>query len=162
MATFTSAQAASTYPTPGFSGGSAENVSWGTIAVAANPVAADIYQMCKIPGGSTIIGGYVMGSDLDTGTETLDMNVGWAANGTEALDADGLGNLGLWSGDAATNIKPEAGIYFPFAGVLYTAAPPTFTNETIIQLTCVTTAATFTAGQITVVVKYVQTLSQAT
>ena len=47
----------------------------GWIDVAANPVAADIYELCWVPAGFVCTGGFVMASDLDTGTEALDIDL---------------------------------------------------------------------------------------
>lgn len=86
----------------------------------------DVIQMVRIPAGATVIGGYVRATDIDTGTEALDIDVGWAANGVETADEDGFGNLGVWTGDSNND--------FAFGNVLWTAGPKFFTNETVIQL----------------------------
>lgn len=154
MTTFTATRAASTFPVAKPPGGAA-GVAWGTIEVAVNPVAADIYEMCRIPAGAIVTGGYIYSDDLDTNaTETLDLDVGWLANGAEAADPDGFGNLGVFTTDTVAGIKPEAGYQFPFGGTLITAGPQAFTRETVIAVTCVATAATFAAGTLSVVVNY--------
>ena len=70
----------------------------GTYTFAANPTAADIVELCVLPAGARIVGGFIYSQDLDTGTETLDIDIGWTANGGsgtyDAADPDGLGNLG--------------------------------------------------------------------
>ncbi len=58
---------------------------------ASDDEAGDVFRICSVPAGATVIGGYLQGKDLDTGTEALDIDVGWIANGVEALDADGFG-----------------------------------------------------------------------
>jgi len=155
MTTFIAARAASDFPVFKPSGGGILCRAFGTIAVALNPIAADIYQMCRLPKGAIVLGGSFYADDLDTGTETLDMDVGWADNGAEALDADGLGNLGVLTGDAITGYKPELGTLMPLAGVLLTAGSQTFAAETIIQVTAIVTAASFAAGNMTVAVDYI-------
>lgn len=128
----------------------------GYIDVAANPVAADIYRLCKVPAGAVVVGGRVYSGDLDTNaTETLDLDIGWEANSAEVADPDGFGNLGVLGTDTVAGVKPEAGYNFPFGGVLVTAGPKTFTKETVITVTCVATAATFAAGRLSVVVHYI-------
>ena len=100
MATFTALRAEPEQPKYGH--GIAGNVKfdYGVIEIATNPAAADIYQMCIIPAGASVISGFVKADELDTNaTETLDMDVGWAANGVEAADPDGFGNLAVWTGD---------------------------------------------------------------
>lgn len=156
MATFTATRAASTFPAYQNVGAGALSCAYGTIEVAANPVAADIYEMCRIPAGAVVVGGRIYSDDLDTNaTETLDLDVGWLANGAEALDADGFGNLGVMGTDTVAGIKPEGGYNFAFGGKLITDGPQTFTKETVIAVTCVATAATFAAGTLSVVVYYV-------
>lgn len=160
MATFTSTRAADTFPVydPSAGGNGMVCAAWGTIEVTANPADGDIYEMCKVPAGATILGGHVYADDLDTGTEALDMDVGWAGNGGsgtyDSADPDGLGNLGTWTGDAVTGVKPEVGVYFPLGGNLLNGDFPTFTNETTIQIEANTAANSFTAGALSLVVYY--------
>lgn len=154
MATFTATRAASTFPVTAVTGG-ALNVAWGTIEVAANPVAADVYEMCRVPAGAVVVGGYIYSDDLDTNaTETLDLDIGWLSNGTDAADPDGFGNLGVQGTDTVAGIKPESGYQYPFGGVLITEGPKTLVAETVIAVTTVATAATFAAGTLSVVVHY--------
>lgn len=156
MATFTAARAASTFPV--FSpphGGGQLCCAWGTIEVAANPVAADIYQMCKLPKGAVVHGGWITSDDLDTNaTETLDLDIGWADNGVDAADPDGLGNLGVMGTDTVAGIKVENGYQYPLGGTLITNPPLAFGAETMIQITCVATAATFAAGTLNLRIFY--------
>ena len=151
MATFTSASAASTEATYTPIGGGVVCAAYGTIEVAANPVAADIYELCKVPAGAKILGGNLYIDDIDTGTEALDMDIGWAA------DTDGLGNLAVITGDvfAAGNVSNVVGLNYPFAGILVDGDFPSFTAETKIIVTCNVTANAFTAGAMSAVVYYV-------
>jgi hypothetical protein len=138
-------------------GGGELACAYGAIAVTANPVAADVYQMCRVPKGAVVVGGMIYSGDLDTNaTETLDLDVGWAANGVDAADPDGFGNLGVMGTDTVAGIKPESGYQFPFGGVLITGGPVAFAEETVVTVTCVATAATFAAGTLAVVVYYVK------
>lgn len=155
MATFTAARAATTFPVYKPSAGMM-GVAYGVIEVAANPVAADVYEMCRLPAGAVVVGGWVRSDDLDTNaTEALDLDVGWAANGAEAADPDGFGNLGVQGTDTVAGIKPEAGYNFPFGGALITDGPQAFTRETVVTVNCVAPAATFAAGTLSVVVHYI-------
>lgn len=154
--TTTETRGATTYPLPGPAGhaGSLKvAIGWHDFA-SGDDEAGDVFRICSVPAGATVIGGYLQGKDLDTGTEALDIDVGWIANGVEALDADGFGNLGLLSGDAVTDVRPEVGLFYNLGGVLYTTGPQTFTNRTQIALTVNTAANTLTAGRVTVVVFY--------
>lgn len=135
-------------------------VTYGTYTIAAVVEDGDIFQMCRIPSGATIVGGWFYGADVDTGTETLDMDVGWAANGGsgtyDAADPDGLGNLGTITGDpfAAGNVANVAGIQYPLLGLLLTGVLPTFTEETVIQIEANTASNAGHTGIITIVVFY--------
>lgn len=155
MATFTAARAASTFPVFKGLGSGILSVAYGTIEVAANPVAADVYEMCRIPKGAVVVGGRFTADDLDTNaTETLDLDVGWAANGAEAADPDGFGNFGVFTTDTVAGVKPEAGYNFALGGKLITDGPQAFTAETVITVNTVATAATFAAGTMSVIVYY--------
>lgn len=159
--TLTGTRAASTFPVFQPTGAGLVCAAYGTYAVAANTEAGDIFQMCKVPAGAVILGGSLYGADLDTGVETLDLDVGWAANGGtgtyDAADSDGLGNFGVATGDsfALGNVANVAGLSYPLAGLLVTGVLPSFTAETTIQVIANAACATFAAGSISVVVYYV-------
>lgn len=156
MATFTADRAASTFPVYGGTYGNLR-VAHGTIEIGANPADGDIYELCKVPAGATVVGGWLMGDDLDTGTETLDMDIGWAANGVDAADPDGFGNLGVLTGDAfaAGNVANVAGLYYLLQGVLLTGGPKTFAAETTIQVEANAAAAAGGTGTLSIVVLFV-------
>lgn len=163
MANFTAARADGTFPGP-FSpvGSGILCAAYGTYALTANPTIADVGQMCRLPAGAVVVGGHLYAADIDTNaTETLDIDVGWAANGGsgtyDAADSDGLGNFGVINGDAfATgNISNVTGVNYPLNGLLATGVLPSFTAETIVTVTFVAAAATFAAGSVSVVVYYV-------
>lgn len=118
----------------------------GVFEISTALAADDIVEMVKLPAGATVIGGYLRATDIDTGTETLDIDVGWAANGTETADEDGFGNLGVWTGDSNNN--------FELAGVLYTTGPQYFTEETTIQLDVNAAANAGGTGKIWLVVDF--------
>jgi hypothetical protein len=141
MATLTATRAGPNFPVPGHGFGGNLKCSWGTYTLAANPTAADIIRFCRVPAYATVVGGVFYGADIDTGTETLDIDIGWEANGTDAADPDGFGNFGVLSGDVITELIPVAGIWRPLQGVLLTEGPKTFAAETIISGTVIAAAA---------------------
>ena len=156
MATFTATRAASTAPAFQAVGPGILCAAYGTIEVTANPVAADVYEMCRIPAGAVVVGGRIYSDDLDTNVaETLNLSVGWLNNGTDATNASGLGLIGVQGTDTVAGIKYEAGYNYYLGGVLASDGPKTFAAETVIAVTCVATAATFAAGTLSVVVHYV-------
>jgi len=154
MATFTADRAASTQPTFTPAGAGAVGAAYGTIEIATNPADGDIYELCRLPHNATVIAGWVYADDLDTGVETLDMDVGWAANGVDTADPDGFGNLGIWTGDAITGVKPEVWNRWPLGGVLKDG-PKTFGDaETTLQVEANAAAATGGTGTLSMVVLY--------
>lgn len=155
MATFTSSQVSSGRAFKPLVADPGVTTAYGMIDIAANPADGDIYQLVRLPAGATVVGGYLQAVDLDTGTEALDMDIGWAANGIEAADPDGFGNLGVLSGDAVTDIKPEAGLFYVLGGVLFSAGPQSFTNETIIQVEANVAANAGGTGKLWIVIHYV-------
>lgn len=153
MATLTAARASATQPVYAPMGGGTLAVAWGKITLGANPTAGDIIEFVRLPRGSVVVGGYLRGDDLDTGTEELDIDIGWAANGVESADADGFGNLGVLSGDAITDWKPEVSLFMPLNGVLKDG-PVSFSAETVVQGVVNVDAATGGTGDIWLCVFY--------
>lgn len=155
MATFTAARAASTFPIAKPAVGGVMCIAQGTIAVAANPVAADFYEMLRLPAGAVVTGGWFYSADLDTNaTETLDLDVGWLANGVDAANLTGFGNFGVMGTDTVAGIKSESGYQYPLGGVLITTGPQAFAAETVVGINTIATAATFAAGSMSLVVYY--------
>ena len=155
MATLTAARAAAAFPVAGASAKGVLQVAYGNYNITTALSQNDVIRFCRIPANATIIGGYVQAKDIDTGTEAFDFDIGWEANGTEAADPDGLGNFGVWTGDAVTDLRPETGVFFPLGGTLFTSGPQSFTAETIISGTCNAAANAGGTGNITVVVFFV-------
>ena len=152
--TLTSTRASDRFPVFVPHGAGAVGFAYGTYEVGENVEDGDIFEMCKVPAGAKVIDGFVRADDLDTGTETLDMDIGWAANGSDDADPDGFGNLGVWSGDAVTGVKPEAQVWYPFNGVLKDG-PKAFAAETTIQLEANAAANTGGTGTVYVGVYYI-------
>jgi hypothetical protein len=138
--------------TPG--SGSNLGVAWGTYTHATNLAATTIIEYCRVPKGATVIGGYWSATDLDTtGTEEIDIDIGWAANGVDVADPDGFGNLDVLTGDASVHL-PVAGIWVPLQGVLISAGPKFFSAETVLQAVINVDAGTGGTGQSTMVAYY--------
>lgn len=133
MATLTGSHAAATYPVGSPGPANLLHVAWGTYNLAANPTANDVIRFCKVPAGATVIGGFLQGADIDTGTEAFDLDIGWEANGTDAADTDGFGNFGVMDGDAVAQFRPVAGIYYPFVNIIQDAGFKKFAAETYIS-----------------------------
>lgn len=135
MATVTGSRAYATAPVPGLPiPNGVLGVAWGVYDHGSNLAATTIIEYCKVPAGATVIGGFFQCVDLDTGTEELDIDIGWAANGTDVADPDGFGNLDVLTGDVSVHL-PVAGIYVPFAGIIQSAGFKTFAAQTTLIAT---------------------------
>ena len=166
MATaFTATRAAASFPAFQGRGGGTVQCAYGsaTFDTDATLAAALTVTYCKIPKNATVIGGYVMGPDVDTGTETLDFDIGWvsasaptchAGTSLSATDADGFGNLGVIAGDVVADFKTVAAIYVPFQGVLFTEGPLTFPDGASITGTFNADANAGGTGTVSFVVLY--------
>lgn len=144
----------------------------GEISVTANPADNDIYELVTIPAGALVIGAEFWVDDLDTGTETLDIDFGWAANGggsetyvaadgTTYTNAFGTGtpagfvNTGVLTGDAFTSAQPNTASGTFVASGAFTSGFKYASRETTIQAEANAAAATFAAGKISARVDYV-------
>lgn len=143
------------FPIGGFGEGPNLKVAWGSYTLASNPSQNDTIDFCWLPKNAIVLGGYLQAKDVDTGTEAFDLDIGWTANGVEAADSDGFGNLGVWTGDAITDLRPEVGIFYPLGGVLFTTGPQKFSAPTKIQGLVNAAANATGTGIITVVIFYV-------
>jgi hypothetical protein len=159
--TLTATRGATGFPIAAYAGSGVLQCAYGTYTIAAAVEDGDIFEMCWVPAGAVIVGGYFYAADLDTGTEALDMDVGWAANGGagtyDTADPDGLGNLGTLTGDAfaAGNVSPGVGLMYPLSGVLSVGTLPQFTKKTKIQVEANTAGNAGHTGAMSVVVWYV-------
>jgi hypothetical protein len=150
MATTTGTRAAASFPAFSAIGAGILCRAYGHYDFAAEPAAADVLELCKVPRGAVILGGFIRMADLDTdATETLDFDVGTAA------DTDAFGNFGVQTGDVVTGYLPEGGILLPLHGTLATDGPVTVTADTVIQVTFVDDPATFGQGNVTLCVDYI-------
>lgn len=154
MATYTATQAGASAAVPSHGMGGDLKVACGSLELGTALAANDVLNFCKVPAGAVVVGGWLMGDDLDTGVETLDIDMGWLANDDEAADPDGFGNFGVISGDVVLEIKPVAGIWMPLQGVLLADGPKLFTAETTISGDVNAAAATGGTGTLTCVVLY--------
>lgn len=122
-------------------------------AIATAPAAADIIELGWLPKGAVPVGGYVAYTDMDTGVETLDIDIGIAANGVDVADPDYFHNSGLISGDSPgvdlnlTNSSSIRHFTGPFPVEQLGA-------KTKVQAVVNAVAATFAAGTMVLVVQY--------
>lgn len=117
------------------------SMAWGLYEIAAALSSADTITFFQLPAGSTVFGGWLKGDDLDTGIETLEIDIG------DSGDTDRFLNSGVLTGDAVTGTKPEAGISISLFGTLKDG-PHTYTSATNIIGTITAAAATGGTGTI--------------
>jgi len=144
--TLTGARAQRKLPPQGHGWASQLVPIWGSYTIAANVEDGDIFEMCLTPDRYLLLGGEFHAADLDTGTEAMDMDLGWAANGAGSVNytspwgtvyanaaatasPTGLLNMGVLSGDAVTDIIVGQ-IWRP----LVLPTPLFFTKSTLIQV----------------------------
>ena len=170
--TLTSARAAAAVVPGKNSGTGLVHAAWGHYSIAATALeVGDIFKMCKVPAGALAIGGNYHVADLDTnGTETVDIDLGWADNGgaSETItlsdgttytnmydgsaDVDGFVNSGVLVGDAITDLLAAGNNLRPFPMAL---GPVYFSRETTLQAQVIAIQATGAAGVMHVVAYYV-------
>jgi hypothetical protein len=157
MASLKAARSLTKFPVGGLAGGGVMHCAWGLYNFAAAASGADTVDLVRLPAGATVVGGYFRGEDIDTGTEALDIDIGWTANGGSGVgataDPDGLGNFGTIDGDVVGQIKPEASILYPLNGTLK-SGPIYFDAPTLIQAVVNTAANAGGTGKIWVAVYY--------
>lgn len=164
MATFTGPRAERKMPTVGHGYGGTPIVVRGYINVAANPADGDIYELCWTPPKFLMFWGMWSLADIDTGTEALDIDLGWAANGGTSgdtarsmdgtewtdvgyqADPDGLSNAGVLTGDAVANLTAAGAS----ARLILPGQPLYFHSKTLIQAEANAAANAFTAGYMNV------------
>lgn len=129
----------------------------GYYELATAPAGNDVIRFCKLPKGAVAVAGWFTGDDVETHatTPTLDIDIGWEANGVDSVDTDGFGNMGLLNGAAVTNVIPVASIWRPLQGVLNTEGVKAFAAETWVSGLVNVTAAEGGTGTISVKVLYV-------
>jgi len=143
--------------------------AWGKYSISTAALEdGDIFEMCWLPANALVIGGAFYVGDLDTGTEAVDIDVGWAANAGAATYTDqngtvwdnsgasasaaGFVNSGVLTGDAITDLMAAGTNMRPFP---MTTGPLYFSGKTRVQLEVNAAQATPAAGVATVVVHYV-------
>lgn len=152
MATVSASRAADTFPVyRGFAGQLC--VAYGTYEIASALSKDDVIEFCKLPAGAVVVGGWLYGDDLDTGTEALEIDIGTTD------DPDQFLNSGVMSGDVITELKPVASIMIPLQQTLLTAGPQEFTAETTIIGTIIAAANAGGTGTLSLVVHYTMAMT---
>lgn len=110
-----------------------ENVIGATYEIASALSANDVIYMLQLPAGYRMWHGFLLCDDIDTGTATLELDVGISGSAQKFL------NSGVLNGSTVTNYNPEGGIIVPLnvAGIPYS---PTSATDIIITVTAAANA----------------------
>lgn len=122
----------------------------GFYTIASALSANDLINICKLPKGAMVCGGHMTTTDIDTGTETLELDVGFTANGGGAATvtvSDGTTytnnnsgvasstafiDSGVLNGDTITDLLAASTNFRPVQGVK--TGPMYFSEETTVQV----------------------------
>lgn len=123
-------------------------VAFGKYTYSAAPSANDLANMFKLPKNCLVVWGFMATDDIDTGTEALEIDIGFTANGGGAAtlttsdgttwtnnnsgsaSATAFVDSGVLTGDTVTDLM--AGMNWrPFQGVK--TGPMFFSEETVCQ-----------------------------
>lgn len=126
------------------SGGSTLKCLYGTIEIGAAASAADTINLFTMPVGFTPLFGRMVGDDLDTGTEALEIDIGITGDTTKYLDS------GVITGDTIANEKITVGISIPLQEELMTVKPTLVTTDTDVIATYTAAANAGGTGTLTV------------
>lgn len=135
MTDFNSIQVVNKTPTPGVGIGGTVRALIGSIEIGSALTIGQDITMLKAPKGFTPLYGWLVGDDLDTGAEALEIDIGIAGDTTKYL------NSGVVTGDTIANEKITVGIKIPLQEDLMTVRPTQLTADTDI-------IATFTAAPV--------------
>ena len=144
MADLSTDQFASTVQQIGSGDGGSLKVLFGTVEVAAAQSAADVINLFTMPVGFTPLFGRMVGDDIDTGTEALEIDIGISGDATKYLDS------GVITGDTIANEKITVGISIPLQEELMTVKPTEVTTATPVIATITAAANAGGTGTITV------------
>lgn len=122
--------------------------AFGTYTIGTALSANDLINFCKLPKNSLVVWGHMTTTDIDTGTETLEIDIGFTANGGGAAtltvndtttytnnnsgvaSATAFIDSGVMNGDTITDLL--AGMNWrPLQGVK--TGPMFFSEETVVQ-----------------------------
>ena len=129
----------------------------GAYEIAANVEDGDIFELGYLPANVMVVGSVLVCDDIDTGTEALDMDLGWAANGGSSTYVDpdsgfsytnsgasasptGFSNAGVLTGDGIAELHTgnQRIQFYPY--------PLFFSEKTKVQIEANAAANAFAAG----------------
>lgn len=145
--------------------------SFGVYTYGSAPSANDLLNACKLPKDSLLLWGFMATDDIDTGTEALEIDVGFTANGGGAATltvSDGTTYTNANSGSASATYLVDSGVmtgdtvtdlmvgmnWRPFTAIK--TGPKYFSEETTIQAKITAAANSGGTGTVYVVCFYLQ------
>ena len=153
IGTVESAQVASGKPVAGHGYGGNLKVAYGTYNIGSAVAQNDVIKMCRTPRDAVVLDVAIYGQDIDTGTEALDFDAGYAANGVDAADTDAWGVFVNVTGDGLGN--DTVGVRLFGGGVLASGGPKTLSAETTHQILFNAAANAGGTGRLTMIVYYI-------
>lgn len=144
MAAVNTLQYASNVSNIGSGDGGALKVLIGSIEIGTALSAADTINLFTMPVGFTPLFGRMVGDDIDTGTEALEIDIGISGDATKYLDS------GVITGDTIANEKITVGISIPLQEELMTVRPTEVTTATDVIATITAAANAGGTGTLTV------------
>lgn len=134
-----------TNPAPGVGASGSLKCLYGTYTFTSITIINDTVKLFTIPKGFVPMSGMLVGADLDTGAEALELDVGVTGDLTKYL------NSGVITGDAGEpDEKLSAGIFLPLQEELMTVKPTAATADISCLLTVTAAAAATGTGVVTV------------
>lgn len=122
---------------------------WGKYTYGSAAVINDTIDLCKIPKNSLVLFGFMATDDIDSGTEALEIDIGFTANGGGAAtlktndgttftnNNDGAASAtafidsGVLTGDVMTDLLPAGMNFRPLQGIK--TGPMFFSEETQVR-----------------------------
>lgn len=153
IGTVESAQVASGKPVAGHGWGGNLKVAYGTYNIGSAVAQNDVIKMCRTPRDAVILDVAIYGQDIDTGTEALDFDAGYAANGVDVADTDAWGVFVNVTGDGLGN--DTVGVRLFGNGVLASGGPKQLSAETVHQIIFNAAANAGGTGRLTMLVYYI-------
>lgn len=140
MATTTTANAAAGFPLTTPNDGVVA-VAYGSVAVSTNPDPADTIEFCRLPEGAVVVGGFLQSSALDTdGSPSLAYKLGTESDDDAFLAAIAYGSSARENRELFNDVDNSM---------------TALSASTKVVLTWTASAATFAAGNASLVVYYV-------
>jgi len=132
-------------PTPGIGSGGDLKVLIGSYTFSSITIIGDVVHMFVIPAGFTPLFGRLVGDDLDTGIEALEIDVGIVGDSTKYLDSGVITGDTVAGGDHIT-----VGISLALQEDLMTVTPTQVTTDVDCIATITAAAVGTGTGTITV------------